>query len=90
MSWPQAVCVLGVFVVAGIALYVTAHGEDRELRDQLDALNEHVDRMQLVVDAAFRWAASSPGSDARSVDRLLDALYEFETFETEVRAHRGD
>ena len=78
MSWPQAVCVLGVFVVAGIALYITAREEDDAgLLEQIAALSEQVDRMQLVVDAAFRWAAS-PDSDVESVDRLLDAVYEFE------------
>lgn len=78
MTWPQALCVLGIFVFAGWVLYVCAReDDDRELREQLDAMNEQVDRMQLVVDAAFRFAAS-PDSDVESVDRLLDAVYEFE------------
>lgn len=78
MTWPQALCVLGIFGFAGWVLYVMGRDDDdAALLDEVTGLREQVDRMQLVVDAAFKFAAS-PDSDVESVDRLLDAVYEFE------------
>lgn len=86
MSWPEAVCVLGIFVFAGWVLYVMAREEnDAALRGEVAALAELVAAMQPVIDAAFAWAAR-PDADVESTDRLLDALYEYEQ---EAAAH-GD